>query len=147
MATAMGTPWAWASRTPATRTAMDSQSLKGSRTPVVAVQVKVKSHRFSHLSGQFQVQTPFLAQCLLVVILITGSLQGTLGVQPTGPRPTGSGKLGMAGPLYWWAAPSLSRSRPTWKSTILPSGTTIFDNNKINNNIYPVSAPLTPIIM
>ena len=80
---------------------MDSQSLKGSRTPVVAVQVKVKSYRFSHLSGQFQVQTPFLAQCLLVVILITGSLQGTLGVQPTGPRPTGSGKLGMAGPLYW----------------------------------------------
>merc|ERR1712013_724085 len=30
-----------------------------------------------------------------------GPLQGTLGVQPTGPRPTGSGKLGMAGPLYW----------------------------------------------
>ena len=42
---------------------------------------------------------------MLVVILITGPLQGTLGVQPTGPRPTGSGKLGMAGPLYWWAAP------------------------------------------
>ena len=38
---------------------------------------------------------------MLVVILITGPLQGTLGVQPTGPRPTGSGKLGMAGPLYW----------------------------------------------
>ena len=44
---------------------------------------------------------PLLLGTILVVILITGSLQGTLGVQPTGPRPTGSGKLGMAGPLYW----------------------------------------------
>ena len=34
-------------------------------------------------------------------IFIKGLLQGTLGVQPTGPQPTGSGKLGYAGPLYW----------------------------------------------
>ena len=34
-------------------------------------------------------------------IFIEGLLQGTLGVQPTGPQPTGSGKLGFAGPLYW----------------------------------------------
>ena len=32
---------------------------------------------------------------------IEGLLQGTLGVQPTGLQPTGSGKLGYAGPLYW----------------------------------------------
>jgi len=30
------------------------------------------------------------------------AVQGTLGVQPTGPQPTGSGKLGFAGPPYWW---------------------------------------------
>jgi len=33
------------------------------------------------------------------------AVQGTLGVQPTGPQPTGSGKLGFAGPLYWWTPP------------------------------------------
>ena len=39
------------------------------------------------------------------IILMEGLFQGTLGVQPTGPQPTGSGKLGFAGPLYWWTPP------------------------------------------
>ena len=38
---------------------------------------------------------------IIGIIFIEGLLQGTLGVQPTGPQPTGSGKLGYAGPLYW----------------------------------------------
>jgi len=58
------------------------------------------------------------------------AVQGTLGVQLTGPQPTGSGKLGYAGPLYWWTPPS-SYTMENDQAT----GTTIFDTN--NNNFGP----------
>ena len=71
-----------------------------------------------------------------------GLLQGTLGVQPTGPQPTGSGKLGFAGPLYWWTPTPPSSYQG--KRPLATGTTTIFDNN--NNNIGP-PRPYYPVTL